>query len=225
MKVPDFHIPSTLEEAEKIQKEVKEKIVLSPLSIDKIEYIAGGDAIYREGRSYSCIVLFTYPEMEIKEIRFGEERVKFPYAPGYFSFREIPPLLIALKKISRKPDVLVLDAHGIAHPKRCGLASHLGVLLGMPTVGCAKNLLVGDYPSLPMKEGSWVYLKKGKEVLGIVLRSRENTSPIFISPGHLTDVESALQIILKTLKGYRIPEIIRLPHLYLRSLPQKSSFS
>ncbi len=216
MKVPVFPLPRNLREARQIQEGLQGKVKLRPLKVEEISQVVGADVAYLEDRGYACILLFSFPSLKIREEIFVSGKVKFPYIPGYFAFREIPILLEGFKKLKENPDLIFVDAHGIAHPRRVGMATHLGVILDIPTIGCAKRILKGKHPPLPLKRGSWVWIKEGEEVVGIALRSRENCRPIFLSPGYKVDFFSTLKITLMTLSGYRIPEVLRLPHLYLR---------
>lgn len=143
--------------------------------------------------------------------------IRFPYIPGFLSFREIPPLLKAFKKLTVLPDVILCDGQGIAHPRRIGLASHLGVTLGKPSIGCAKNKLCGTHNTLPFEKGSWVPLIHEGSVVGVVYRSREGVKPIYISPGHLTDIPSSIALVELCLGRYRIPEPLRRAHMLSNS--------
>lgn len=139
--------------------------------------------------------------------------IRFPYIPGFLSFREIPPLLRALKKLSLSPDVILCDGQGIAHPRRVGLASHLGLLLRKPSVGCAKNRLCGFHDPLPLEKDSWVNLVHEGTVVGAVYRSKTGVKPIYISPGHLSDLPSSIALVKMCLGRYRIPEPLRRAHM------------
>lgn len=143
--------------------------------------------------------------------------IRFPYIPGFLSFREIPPLLKALKKLTVSPDVIFCDGQGIAHPRRIGLASHLGITLGKPSIGCAKNKLCGTHDTLPLEKGSWVPLIHEGSVVGVVYRSRKGVKPIYISPGHLTDIPSSIALVELCLGRYRIPEPLRRAHILSNS--------
>ena len=140
-------------------------------------------------------------------------RVAFPYVPGLLSFREVPPLIEAYRKIREKPDVLLCDGQGIAHPRKLGFAAHLGLCLGIPTVGCAKSRLCGDHESLTLRKGSSKPLFVNGEQLGLVMCSRDGVKPIYISPGHLSDIASSKRLISRCLRRYRIPEPLRLAHV------------
>ena len=163
-------------------------------------------------RAIGCVVMYRFPEM----VELGRAHailpLEFPYVPGLLSFREIPVLLEALKKLGTMPDLLFCDGHGYAHPRRLGLASHLGVILDRPSIGCAKSILVGTHGRLPAKAGSWTPLvdeKASGEKIGAVLRTRTNVRPIYVSQGHRVSLESAVRLTLAASDGYRIPRPTR----------------
>jgi deoxyribonuclease V len=159
-------------------------------------------------RAIGCVVMYCYPEMEEIERAYEILPLEFPYVPGLLSFREIPVLLAALRKLKGMPDLLFCDAHGYAHPRRLGLASHLGVVLDLPTIGCAKSLLIGTHKVPPLKAGSWTPLldeKAGGERIGAVLRTRAGVKPIYVSQGHRVSLETAIRFTLTVTDGYRIP--------------------
>ena len=163
-------------------------------------------------RAISCAVMYRFPEMEELERVYAILPLEFPYVPGLLSFREIPVLLAALRKLQTMPDLLFCDAHGCAHPRRMGLASHLGLVLDLPTIGCAKSLLIGTHRALPQKAGSWAPLideKAGGERIGAVLRTRDGVRPIYVSQGHRVSLETAVRLTLAVTNGYRIPRPTR----------------
>ena len=163
-------------------------------------------------RAIGCVVVYRFPEMEEIVRARAIVRLQFPYIPGLLSFREIPALLAALGKVRHTPDLLFCDAHGYAHPRRFGLASHLGVLLDRPTIGCAKSLLIGTHGALGAAAGSWTELvdeKAGGERIGAVLRTRDYVRPIYISQGHRVSLETAIRLTLAVRDGYRIPRPTR----------------
>jgi deoxyribonuclease V len=138
--------------------------------------------------------------------------------PGLLSFREVPPLLEAWEKLKTKPDVLMLDGQGIAHPRRFGIACHIGVLLGWPTVGCAKSILVGKYGELGLEAGSRSALIDKGEQVGVALRTKNKVAPVYVSPGHLMDLDSAVDLVLRSTSKYRLPETTRQAHLLVNRL-------
>ncbi|MGC8720263.1 MAG: endonuclease V [Thermodesulforhabdaceae bacterium] len=155
-------------------------------------------------------------ELELIEevVHIGKtSSIRFPYIPGFLSFREIPPLVRAFKKLKTTPHVILCDGQGIAHPRKIGLASHLGLILKKPSIGCAKNKLCGTHAELPPEKGSWAKLIHNNEVVGAVYRSRTGVKPIYISPGHLTDLPSSIALVELCLGRYRIPEPLRRAHM------------
>jgi len=163
-------------------------------------------------RAIGCVVMYRFPEMEELQRAYAILPLDFPYVPGLLSFREIPVLLAALRKLQALPDLLFCDAQGYAHPRRMGLASHLGVVLDLPTIGCAKSLLIGTHRVPPQEPGSWVPLideKAGGERIGAALRTRANVKPIYVSQGHRVGLESAIRLTLAVTDGFRIPRPTR----------------
>ena len=163
-------------------------------------------------RAIGCAVMYRFPEMEEIERAYAIMPLDFPYVPGLLSFREIPVLLAALRKVRDMPDLLFCDAQGYAHPRRMGLASHLGVVLDCPSIGCAKSLLIGSHKTLPQKAGSWTPLideKAGGERIGAVLRTRGGVRPIYVSQGHRVSLETSIRLTLAVTDGYRIPRPTR----------------
>jgi deoxyribonuclease V len=153
--------------------------------------------------------LFSYPGLEHLEDTVAKERMLFPYIPGYLSFREGPAVIKALRKLKTQPDVVLFDGQGIAHPRHMGIASHVGVVLNIPAVGCAKSRLVGEYDEPGPCRGDWSPLYyQGREV-GAVLRTRDQVRPLFISPGHRVDLMTCINIVLHAVSSYRLPEPIR----------------
>jgi deoxyribonuclease V len=197
-----------------IQNVLRREVRLVPLA-KQIRYIAGADISYdRESDLiFAGVVVLGYPALSIVEKKTVSEEARFPYVPGLLSFREIPPLLKVFKMLKTRPDVIICDGQGIAHPRRFGLASHLGVVLGVPTIGCAKSLLIGEFKAPPQRKGAASELIDKGEVIGSALRTRKGVKPVFVSPGHLTDLESARRVVLETCTKYRIPEPTRQAHI------------
>jgi deoxyribonuclease V len=163
-------------------------------------------------RAIGCVVMYRFPEMKEVQRAYAILPLDFPYVPGLLSFREIPVLLAALRKLQTMPDLLFCDAQGYAHPRRMGLASHLGVLLDRPSIGCAKSLLIGTHKVLPQKAGSWTPLideKVGGERIGAVVRTRLGVRPIYVSQGHRVSLETSVRLTLAVADGYRIPRPTR----------------
>jgi deoxyribonuclease V len=160
-----------------------------------------------------AVVVLSYPTLEIAEIKVVTDRINFPYVPGLLSFREMPLLLKAFEKIERVPDLVLVDGQGIAHPRRVGLASHLGLWLGVPTIGCAKSRLCGEHDIPPSEAGSYAELLDNGEVIGAVLCTKTGVKPLYISIGYMIDLPSAVNWVTACCRGYRLPEPTRLAHL------------
>lgn len=209
----------TPEEAREIQRRLRKHVVLED-QFSEIQFIAGVDVAYSKTKkkAYAVAVLLAFPSLEVMEEAPGEAPVTFPYIPGLLSFREGPVILKALKNLKKWPDIILFDGHGIAHPARLGLASHLGLLLDKPSIGCAKSPLIGQFCSgeLGYEKGSWVPLLEKGETIGAALRTREGLKPIIVSPGHRICIMTAIRIALACSNKYRIPEPLRQAHLRVR---------
>jgi deoxyribonuclease V len=160
----------------------------------------------------AAVVVLNYPGLEIVEVQTVTGRVTFPYVPGLLSFREIPLIIPAFEKISNTPDLVLMDGQGFAHPRRIGIACHLGLFLGIPTIGCAKSRLIGEYQEPRLKRGNWSELTDNGEVIGAVLRTKDNVKPVYVSTGHMIDLKSAVHWVGACCRGYRLPEPTRLAH-------------
>lgn len=207
--------------ARQIQMELAGKIAYKgPVdSIEKVKIVAGVDVSYdKNNQTFVSLVICSFPDMkEIERICFAKIFSNLmPYIPQYLSFREVPPVLSAFKKLKTMPDVILVDGQGIAHPRRIGLATHLGILLHIPTIGCAKSHLYGTYEDPPPGlYGAYTFLKdESAEIIGIVLRTRMFVKPLFVSTGHMINLEVAGDIVMGCLKKRRIPEPLRLAHIY-----------
>jgi deoxyribonuclease V len=185
--------------------------------LDNINQVAGVDASYLRGTLYAAVVVFDYPQMNPIEQTVAKAPLSFPYIPGLLSFREAPGILDAINQLSQLPDVFIVDGHGKAHPRRFGLASHLGVLLDLPTIGCAKSILIGESAPLGKEAGCTAQLTLDSELLGFALRTRTNSKPVYISIGHCMDLKSATEIMFACCKGYRLPEPSRQAHILAKS--------
>lgn len=201
-------------EAVSIQRQLQKDITLSSLPKPPA-IIAGADVSYDKGSSifFSGLVLLTFPDLEIVEEVSCSASVSFPYIPGLLSFREGPVVLDAFKKLKAKPDLIIFDGQGIAHPRGLGIASHMGLILGIPSIGCAKTRLCGEFSDPGNKKGDWSPLTlKGADVGGVV-RTRDDVKPVFVSPGHLIDIKSSIDVILQCARKYRLPVPTRQAHL------------
>jgi deoxyribonuclease V len=177
--------------------------------------IAGIDisAPNAQGVARGAVVVLGYPGLDIVEVEEAHSKIGFPYVPGLLSFRESPLILAACEKLCNVPDLVLVDGQGIAHPRRFGLASHVGLLLDLPTIGCAKSILCGQHQSLGEEAGSQAELLDTGEIIGAALRTKSRVKPIYVSVGHRIDLVSALEWVMKCCRGYRLPEPTRLAHL------------
>lgn len=197
-----------------IQRRLANRVEIRPLN-KAPTFVAGLDisGVDSDGCATAAVVVLSYPYLEIIECRVASSEVPFPYIPGLLSFRETPTLSPVLESLSVQPDILLIDGQGIAHPRRFGIACHLGLLFDIPTIGCAKSRLIGAFDEPALSKGSHTFLWDEDEVIGAAFRSRDGTRPIFISVGHKVDLVSALRIVRSCSLKYRIPEPTRLAHL------------
>jgi deoxyribonuclease V len=204
-----------LEKLKALQIELKNKIHITPYT-GTFKNVLAIDSSYLKklNKIISMAIVYDANKKEIVDKAFAIQDVKFPYIPGFLSFREIDTTLSAIKKIHSKYDLVLVDGQGIAHPRGFGFASHLGVLLEKPTIGCAKSRLVGSYNEVGAKRGDFSYLIHNSEVVGAVLRTKAYVKPIFISPGNLIDIDSSIKIVLQLTEKYRLPEPIRFAHIF-----------
>jgi deoxyribonuclease V len=212
MKFPQRHEwPLTVEEAIAIQNQLQPEVITED-QLGDVRYVAGVDMGFEEGGAVSraAVVVLSFPELELQEQAIARRPTTFPYIPGFLSFREIPAVLDAMEKISTMPDLILCDGQGIAHPRRFGIASHLGVLIDMPTIGVAKSLLVGKHDELPEEKGSWQPLRYRGGIIGAVLRSRTSVKPLYVSSGHRVSLPTAIDYVLRCTTKYRLPETTRL---------------
>jgi deoxyribonuclease V len=200
--------PDNIEQARKIQESLAAKVRCTPLR-KKPKLIAGVDAAFTENRVFAAACLFAFPELALLDEVCAASFISFPYIPGYLSFREGEATLRALRLLKAKPDLILIDGQGIAHPRRMGIASHIGVLLDLPTIGCAKSRLVGEFEEPDWKRGAYSPLLFQEKIVGMVVRTRDNVRPLFISPGHKVSLKNAIEIVLQTSREFRIPEPLR----------------
>ena len=199
----------TVEEAMDIQRRLAPMAhAAPPIALDTVRLVAGVDVSYAD-RARGAVVVLRYPEMEVVEQATAARDDAFPYVPGLLSFREVPVALDALARLRVTPDVLICDGQGYAHPSRFGLACHLGLVTGIASVGCAKTWLIGAY-SQPREElGDRSPLLADDEIIGMALRSRSHTRPLYVSAGYRMTLEQAVEVVMRSLRGYRLPEPIR----------------
>jgi deoxyribonuclease V len=200
----------TVAEAKKIQEQLRDRVITRDC-FERIKYVAGVDLGFKDNYriSQAAIALLSFPELELVETAIASIPTAFPYVPGYLSFREVPAILAAFPQLKITPDLILCDGQGLAHPRRFGLACHLGVLLDLPTIGVAKSLLIGKHETLSTTKGSYQPLIDRGETIGVVLRSRDNVKPIYVSIGHKISLDSAIAYVLQCLTKYRLPETTR----------------
>ncbi len=203
----------TPKQAIAIQKELRDQISLEN-DFGDVKYVAGVDVGFEDqGRTTrAAVVVLDLFTLQPVDQCLARQPTRFPYVPGLLSFREIPAVLESLEGLSVQPDMLLCDGHGIAHPRRFGIACHLGLLTGLPAIGVGKSRLTGRHEAVPEEKGDWVPLVDKNECIGAVLRSRKNVRPLYISPGHRIDLESAITFVMQALTRYREPETTRHAH-------------
>lgn len=199
-----------ISEAINLQRELATKLVLED-QFGEIHIVAGVDMAINEGNGMAraAVVLFSFPDLTVLEKHVYEEPLRMAYVPGLLSFRELPALLGAIQQLKQKPDLIMADGQGLAHPRRLGIASHLGLWLDTPTIGCAKSILVGKHESVGDAVGDWSPLIYHRETIGAALRTRVKVKPMYISQGHKISLASSIKYVLACGKGYRLPETTR----------------
>lgn len=196
--------------ARQIQMELRRRVIRTD-RLPRVRRVAGADVAFdlQRQRAFAGVILYSFPELRELERVWAERPLEFPYVPGLLSFREAPVLLEAFARLRGQPDVIFVDGHGYAHPRRFGIACHLGLLLGTATVGCAKSLLIGTHAEPPLAAGKWTPLRDGEEVIGAVVRTRAGVKPIYVSQGHRVSLPRAVQLTLAVCDGYRVPKPTR----------------
>jgi len=198
-------------EAVEIQQGLRSKVAMERC-VGQVSAVAGVDVSVKGEVARAAIVVLSYPELTPLDYSVAELTVEFPYVPGLLAFREGPAVLAALEKLRREPDLFIFDAQGLAHPRRMGLATHLGVLIDRPSIGCAKSRLCGSYHEPGPERGSYTYLYDGDEVIGAVVRTQPGISPVYVSIGHKVDLPTAIKYVLGCCTQYRLPETTRYAH-------------
>jgi len=219
MKITQPHAWNvSAKQAIEIQKRLSRKIITTD-RMGKVAYVAGVDAGFEDnGRTTrAAVVTLEYPSLVMRESSIARLPTSFPYVPGLLSFREIPAVLEALANLEREPDLLICDGQGIAHPRRIGIASHLGLLTGLPSIGVGKTRLIGTHDPVKDTKGSWVPLFDKGECIGAVLRTRKGVKPVFISPGHRITLATAIKYVMACVTRFRLPEAIRMAHNHASS--------
>jgi deoxyribonuclease V len=191
---------------------VKQLVYDRPIDFSAIRYVAGVDVGVRDDISQAAVVVLSFPDLKPVETVRASMPTPFPYVPGLLTFREGPVLEKAFALLEHEPDAFIFDGMGRAHPRRIGLACHMGLWLGKPSIGCGKGILIGKYAEPPPQKGKYSPLMYQGEVVGAILRSKAGTKPVYISVGHLADLESAVELTMRCLSKYRLPEPIRLAH-------------
>ncbi|MDD3857651.1 MAG: deoxyribonuclease V [Methanoculleus sp.] len=206
-------------EAARLQETLRTRINTSG-EIGAISLVAGTDASYARGSNkiHAVVVALRYPDLTVVERVSAVAETSFPYIPGLLTFREGPALLEAFRRLKSEPDVILFDGQGIAHPRGLGIASHMGVLLDRPTVGVAKSLLVGTVTEPGSGRGSTAPMLRDGETIGMAVRTKERTRPVYVSVGHRIDLVSAVDLVLATARGYRLPEPTRQAHLFANAV-------
>lgn len=214
MKIKTLHDwPSTTAEAKAIQEKFRSQVIRSS-AVQNVSLVAGVDIGFENNGKITraAIVVLDFEKLTLMEKQIARVKTSFPYVPGYLSFREIPAALKGFEKLKNKPDLILCDGQGIAHPRRFGLACHLGLWTDIPCIGVAKSRLIGTYQEPAARKGSWKPLMDKEEIIGAVLRTRDNVSPLYVSVGHLIDLQSAINYTLRCTTRYRLPETTRWAH-------------
>lgn len=209
----DTNWPTTPDAAIAVQEELRRCIRLED-DFAPIQTVAGVDVGFEADNSVAraAVVVLTYPALQPCAYALARRPVTFPYIPGLLSFRETPVILDALAQLSVQPDLVICDGQGIAHPRRFGIACHLGLVAGLPSIGCAKSRLIGHHGALPNERGAQVPLRDGSEQIGVVLRTRVGAKPVYVSPGHRVSMASAVRLVMDCVTRYRLPETTRAAH-------------
>ncbi|NOZ51530.1 MAG: deoxyribonuclease V [Gammaproteobacteria bacterium] len=214
MDIKQLHSwPKTTKQAKQIQEKFRQHIITTN-QLKTVRFVAGIDIGFEQAGTVTraAVAVLSFPELQLVEKQVVRCQTVFPYIPGYLSFREAPGALSALKKVKTPVDLLLCDGQGIAHPRRFGLACHLGILTNTPSIGVAKSRLIGSSTELDHSKGSWQPLHHNNEIIGAVLRTRTNIKPLYISLGHKIDLKNAMDYTLRCITRYRLPETTRWAH-------------
>lgn len=205
--------PTSLAEARTIQSTLRDRVITRD-ELPLIHHVAGVDVGFEDAgkTTRAAVVVLSFPQLHVVDQAITRTPTCFPYVPGYLSFRELPGILTALAQLRIPPDLLLCDGQGVAHPRRFGIACHLGVLTGLPSIGVAKSRLIGDYTEPGNSKGAWSALTDHGEIIGAVLRTRADVKPVFVSSGHRISLESAVRLTLACTSRYRLPETTRQAH-------------
>jgi deoxyribonuclease V len=225
MHIPNLHPWNySPTEAVRLQQELAEQVRLQPPPGKTYRLIAGADVSATRASRFlwAAVIVLRLPDFEVVEEAFARQEAGFPYVPGLLSFREIPAVVAAMRQLSCLPDAVLCDGQGLAHPRFLGLACHLGLWLNLPTIGCAKTRLVGKAEEPGALVGSRSPLHYQDRIVGSVLRTRAGSRPLFVSPGHLMDLDLAVEITLSCCRRGRLPEPTRLAHLAVNRFRQQT---
>ena len=206
-------------QAKAIQEELQKEVITEDKLKKPVKYVAGVDVGFEADGTISraAVAVLSFPDLQLQEQSIVRRATTFPYIPGFLSFREIPAVLDALQKINTIPDIILCDGQGLAHPRRFGIACHLGIILDIPTIGVAKSWLIGEYKEVSQKRGSWQPLIHKNETIGAVLRTRSNVKPLYISSGHRISLPTAIDYVLRCTPKYRLPETTRIADKFSKS--------
>ncbi len=202
----------TIEEAIKIQEQLQKEVITVDQLQEPLKYVAGVDMGFEADGTISraAVAVLSFPDLQLQQTSIARRPTSFPYIPGFLSFREIPAVLEALEKIKLTPDLILCDGQGIAHPRKFGIACHLGILVDIPTIGVAKSLLVGKHQDLAETRGSWQPVMYKGEIVGAALRTRSGVKPVYVSSGHRISLTTAINCVLRCTTKYRLPETTRI---------------
>jgi deoxyribonuclease V len=211
----------TPREAVRVQLAFRDHVLASPPA-HEIHLVAGADVSYsrKTKTCFASVLVMDIRRMEVIDRADHVSECSFPYVPGLLTFREGPSLLEAFSRLHKAPQAVIFDGQGQAHPRGMGLAAHLGLFLELPTVGCAKTRLTGIHEEVGPRKGDYVLLQRDQHIIGAVLRTRRNVKPVYVSPGHYMDLPAALNLVMRSCSGFRIPEPLRLAHQAANRLRQ-----
>ncbi|MCZ6577013.1 MAG: deoxyribonuclease V [Gammaproteobacteria bacterium] len=216
MKISKSHRwPTTTAKARAIQEALRNRIVTRD-RLPPLRYVAGVDVGFERNGTVTraAVAVLDFSTLALHEHAIVRRKTRFPYVPGYLSFREAPAVLAALAKLRTRPDLILCDGQGFAHPRRFGLACHLGLLADIPSIGVAKSRLIGEHAELPPEKGAWVPLTDHGERIGAVLRTRTGVRPVYVSVGHRVSLKTAINLVLRCTMKYRLPETTRFAHKF-----------
>jgi deoxyribonuclease V len=213
----------TPEQAVRIQENLRHRIILKR-TFSRVRAIGGGDVSYQKEGDFlfGAMVVLSFPQMETLDVATARGRISFPYLPGLLAFREGPILIKAFQSLRIRPDILIFDGQGIAHPRGMGLATHLGIWFNLPSIGCAKTPLLGESVIPRPSKGCFGLIQRDGEEVGVVLRTKDKVRPVFVSPGHRIDLPTSIRLVLESCQGFRIPEPLRRAHYFSRQLLQRA---